>query len=160
MPIDPAILTNEVKFRFLSKVAIPYEDGCWIWQASKDSHGYGQFSLNGKGKAAEKAHRVSWAIHRKLSPEGYDICHTCDTPACVNPAHLFRGTAKDNLSDCSRKGRTGRRNNRIIEEKDFPKLLAMRKAGCTQKQAAEFFGVKRAAISKIEIRLKNRICLI
>jgi hypothetical protein len=54
----------------------------------------------------EYAHRVAWELAhgQTLAPDGY-VLHTCDVRACVNPAHLVRGTQKDNIRDAVRKGR-------------------------------------------------------
>ena len=57
------------------------------------------------------AHRVSWELANGPIPENMCILHSCDTPLCVNPEHLFLGTLADNMADKERKGRHGRDAN-------------------------------------------------
>ena len=54
---------------------------------------------------AEGAHRVSWMLAHGPIPQGMFILHRCDNPPCVNPAHLFLGTAMMNVADMEAKGR-------------------------------------------------------
>lgn len=75
---------------------------CWLWVGAKSSNGYGEFWLAGRPQGA---HRVAWQDTHGEIPGGLRVLHKCDTPLCVNPEHLFLGTAKDNMQDMLLKGR-------------------------------------------------------
>lgn len=89
--------------RFWSKVDRRDIDECWPWLAAKDQHGRGQFWARGK---LMRAPRIAWELANGAEfPEGMDACHSCDNPNCVNPSHIWPGTARDNAIDAHRKGR-------------------------------------------------------
>lgn len=67
--------------------------------------GYGNTIMPRPARKNMYAHRRSWEMVNGPIPEGMHCLHRCDTPACVNPAHLFLGTQADNMQDKSRKGR-------------------------------------------------------
>lgn len=93
--------------RFWAK--IQKTDECWIWVgARKRKDGHGVFYVGGGNTAPvfENAHRTSWMIHNGPIPDGMYVCHRCDYPPCVNPAHLFLGTQGENMRDASDKRRT------------------------------------------------------
>lgn len=78
------------------------EGECWIWTGACSTGGYGQLRI---GSRRSQAHRVSYELFVGSIPEGMCICHTCDTPSCINPDHLFAGTHKENTADMIAKGR-------------------------------------------------------
>lgn len=93
---------NAIADRFWRKVRRDQPTGCWEWLAATNSDGYGHFFYEG---SVIGAHRVSWMLHHGAIPEGALVCHHCDNPRCVNPAHLFLGTHQDNATDKVVKGR-------------------------------------------------------
>src|SRR5687767_12056524 len=90
--------------RFWTKVDKNGPNGCWVWLVNKNNKGYGMFSINAAvGK--KLAHRLSYEDAKGRIPRGAFILHSCDNPACVNPAHLRVGNAKDNVGDMMERGR-------------------------------------------------------
>lgn len=90
----------ETKMRkFLERIdASGGTDSCWPWTGDKVQGGYGR-------TGHILAHRLSWELHFGIIPLGKVICHRCDNPPCCNPAHLFIGTASDNVRDAIAKKR-------------------------------------------------------
>ncbi len=101
--------------RFWPKVGKPNRtSGCWNWTGATINTGYGSICHDGKHCLA---HRASWQIHKGEIPGKLLVLHRCDNRLCVNPAHLFLGTKKDNAIDMVKKGRN---SNERLPKTNFP----------------------------------------
>jgi len=92
--------------RFWANVSGPDARGCRIWFGRKNSCGYGSLWVT-ELKKSVGAHRWIWEQTFGAIPGGAEICHHCDTPACVEVTHLFLGDRATNMADMAAKGRHG-----------------------------------------------------
>jgi hypothetical protein len=76
--------------------------GCWLWTGFCDKDGYGRLAARG---GTVFAHRAMWQFRNGPMPPDLFACHSCDTPCCVNPDHIWPGTQQENVQDCHAKGR-------------------------------------------------------
>ena len=140
--------------RFWSKVE--KTDGCWLWKGavmwSPSGADYGAFGLHGK---ARRAHRVAWLLTHGSDPGAMDVLHSCDTPLCVNPAHLSLGTHKDNMDDMNAKGRNGSTGEKSkwakLTEDDVRRIRAL-KGIKKQREIADEYGLHLTYVSQIWCR--------
>lgn len=121
--------------------------GCLEWIGAKRK-GYGRLRIAGKDYAA---HKLSWIESNGPIPNGMWVLHRCDNPACIQPSHLFLGTAKDNFDDMHCKGRyTPPRGEKQPNAKlNADKVLSLRKLyakGMQFRQMAKAFGINEATI--------------
>jgi len=133
--------------------AVDVSGDCWEWRGSTRGHGYGALRVNGR---TTSAHRFSYELAYGPIPDGLFVCHHCDNPPCVNPAHLFIGTCKDNTRDMLSKGRGNRpkgvRISRAKLTEDDVRYIRRMRGEIGQKELAERFGVSQGNISSIQLK--------
>ena len=134
-------------------VSISRPGGCWVWTGNRDGGGYGVLYWGPNGRKYKGAHRVSYAAF-VADPGALHVCHGCDNPSCVNPAHLWLGTPSQNHRDKVAKGRANtpkgeRTGARKLCEDDVRIIRQRIAAGDLQRVIADDFGVTPPVISYI-----------
>lgn len=152
----PALTLEEKFHKFISPEP---NSGCWLWTGSNSGHyytgktygQYGKITIKGKSRIAS---RVMYEYSFGPFPKELYVLHKCDNPYCVNPEHLFLGTALDNARDRDRKKRReaprgiNNAGNKISEADVF----AIREMDGTQEEIAQKFGIDQTTVSLIQRR--------
>lgn len=167
-PVDFAVPdTEDFKKRFWEKVdkngpEIIQGSPCWVWTSNRKGgdefkYDYGQFWCDGKMRLA---HRISYYLANGKFPDEEKpfVCHRCDNTVCVRPDHLYSGTHRENMIECSMRGR---KNSKRGEENGNSKLneeivREIRKVydggGVNFSKLAEMFEVDRVTATLIARR--------
>lgn len=138
--------------RLAARAEPDLNSGCLLWAGAVDRGGYGQVRVCG---STMRAHRLAWLVANGLVPAHLHVLHRCDTPACINAAHMFLGTNADNAKDRATKGRSadrkGAANGRAkLTDAAVQNILARLAAGETGAALARAFGTSQMTISGIK----------
>lgn len=149
----PEAVANRMSPRVASNYVTVPEAGCWIWtgawrRARQDFLPYGVLRA---GPQTKYAHRAFYEELVGPIPHGLFVCHKCDTPQCVNPAHLYLGDGFQNMADMDRRGRGRFRGERsghaILTESQVREIHADQR---TARQIAAAYGVSPTTIGGIK----------
>ena len=131
--------------------AIQPTPGCWIWNGSRDAHGYGRLWT---GDRHLIAHRAVYEYYVGPIPKGLGLLHRCDNPWCVAPMHLIPGDQKDNMQDASKKRRIAlgqRHGMATLTDQEGIEIRDLANCGLfTQPEIAKWYGIGRPTVSQIK----------
>lgn len=116
---------------------------CLLWDGATNNLGYGVCWCNGK---QEYAHRLAAG-----AKPGEVVIHTCDTPNCINPAHLRIGTHAENSADMVAKGRQarGERCGNVKLTAHEVRAIRALKSAATSRSVAGMFNVSKTNVLDI-----------
>lgn len=127
-------------------------DKCWLWTGTVTKRGYGSVWWKGKNYYV---HRRAYEEKFGKIPKGLYVCHHCDVKLCINPDHLFLGTAQQNSTDMVQKNRQAngiKNGNRKLTENEVHEIRKNRQNGIDIDKLAEIYKVNRSTIRRIVVR--------
>ena len=111
---------------------------CWLWDAYRTKHGYGQFNRKG---TVYYAHRYSYEVAKGPIPDGLTLDHLCKNQHCVNPDHLEPVTLRENLR------RAGSIKLKPSDVEEIRRRIAL---GHKNTEIAASYGIDPSNISQIK----------
>lgn len=134
--------------QYITDRSVPVtESGCWIWLGQITRQGYGVATFGGE---QIRAHRLAYRAYHGGIQSGLSVCHKCDTPACVNPTHLFAGTHAENMADKKEKGRQARGADISASGLSDDQVRQIYASSQTIKEICRRFGLGRGTVQSIK----------
>lgn len=139
-------LTN-LHDRFEAQYIPEPNSGCWLWTGFLDRFGYGYFRI---GDIKDRPHRYAFRFYCGPIPENRQVCHRCDIASCVNPDHLFLGTALENNRDKVKKSRQARGETIGIAKLTEGEIKEIRGDFRSQRAIAADYGISHTNVGYIK----------
>jgi hypothetical protein len=115
----------------LKLLTVVNKDGCWIWQSTKRSNGYGITTYKG---VQTTTHRVAYQIaNNLLLSSDMEVDHLCNNRDCINPDHLEAVSHEENMKR-GRDRRTACKKGHAWTEENTYTTIVKRKQGGTRTQ--------------------------
>lgn len=144
-------LVSPVMAAKLAAHTVAHPSGCHLWTGYTQANGYGYVNC---GSQQEPAHRLALRVSGVEVPAGMDVCHTCDVRNCVNPQHLYVGTRRQNMADCTARGRHNKPHGEThwsakLSASDVKAIRSRRAGGTPMRVIANDYGIHAATVSRI-----------
>lgn len=132
----------------LEKMSDPQPNGCVLYTGQKSAK-YGQIEHKRK---TYLAHRAAYMVYKGPIPEDMCVCHSCDTPLCVNPDHLWLGTHRENVLDMIGKGRARYAPRKKLSDEE---VVAIKQSTEPQTKIATRYGISQSMVSMIRTGVRH-----
>jgi hypothetical protein len=138
------------------RIELGAPSGCWLWSGAQIPEGYGSVQVGGNVRLA---HRLAYeCANGQGTASGLYVRHKCDTPACINPAHLIVGTPAENSHDAVSRGRMAKGElvgGSRLTESDVRAIRAAyvpHSKEASQYALARRYGVEQTTIRRLLLR--------
>lgn len=138
----------------IEKYTLPEPNsGCWLWIGACGSSGYPQLTVIDEVTGRPKSVRLHRYVCEQTHGSQNDLyaLHKCDVKVCLNPAHIYYGTQKENVSDAYARGKVKSKagENSKLNKLTWSDVEEIRSSSETNVNLSKKYGVAPSRISEV-----------